>query len=69
MNLNIWGDFKIYISIPLSFVRKEKFLKSDGLKSNHENVMKSSDRIPSHQENEGNCFLGDSLNKNIPRKK
>ena len=35
-------------------------------------MMKSNDGIPSHHrsENEGTCFFfGDSLNKNIPRKK
>ena len=55
----------------LFFASKEKFLKSDGLKSNDENMMKSNDGIPSPHgsENEGRCFLGDSLNKNIPSKK
>ena len=31
----------------LFFASKEKFLKSDGLKSNDENMMKSNDGIPS----------------------
>ena len=31
----------------LYFARKGKFLKGGGIKSNHENRMKSSDRIPS----------------------
>ena len=46
-------------------------MKSDGVESTDENMMKSNDRIPSHHgsENEGRCFLGDSLNKNIPSKK
>ena len=54
----------------LRFVSKEKFFKSGGVTSNHEN-MKSSDGIPSHygSEYDGTCFLGDTLNKNIPRKK
>ena len=41
------------------------------VKSNHENMMKSNDGIFFHDvrsENEGD-FLGDSLNKNISRKK
>ena len=51
-------------------VSLDKFLKSDGVKSNDKNMMKSNDRIPSHHgsENEGTCFLGDSLNKNITKK-
>ena len=55
----------------LFFASKEEFLKSDGVKSNDENMMKSNDGIPSPQwsESEGMCFLGDSLNKNIPSKK
>ena len=34
-------------------------------------MMKGNDGIPSPQrsENEGMCYLGDSLNKNIPSKK
>ena len=34
-------------------------------------MMKSNDGILSHHgsENEGMCFFGDSLNRNIPRKK
>ena len=31
----------------LDFANKEKFLKSDGAKSNDENMMKSNDGIPS----------------------
>ena len=48
-----------------------KFLKSVDVKSNHENMMKSTDGIFFHHgsENEGTCFLDDSLNKNISRKK
>ena len=43
---------------PLSFVSKEKFLKSDIVKRNHGN-MKSNDGIPSHhgKENEGTHFF------------
>ena len=40
----------------LSFVGKEKFLKSDGIKSNHENVMKSNYGNPFHHEYESTCF-------------
>ena len=49
----------------------EKFLESDGVKSNYENKMKSIDEIPSHHGREigGTYFFCDSLNKNIPRKK
>ena len=49
-----------------SFVSKEKFSKSDGVKSKHENMMKSNDKIPRHygSEDEGMSFLDDSLNKN-----
>ena len=38
---------------------KGKFLKSGGVKSNHENMMKSNGGIPSHHvsEKEGTCFL------------
>ena len=55
----------------LCFASEQKFLKSDGVKSNDENMMKSNDGIPSPQwsESEGMCFLGNSLNKNIPSKK
>ena len=51
----------------LCFAIKEKLLKSDGVKSNDENMMKNNDQIPSPHgsENEGVCYLGDSLNKNI----
>ena len=43
----------------LSFISQEMFLKSDGVKRNHENMMKSNDVIPSHHgsENEGTCFF------------
>ena len=52
----------------LCFASKEQFLNSDGIKSDDENMMKSSDKIPSPHgsENEGRCFFGDSLCKNIP---
>ena len=52
------------------FRQQKKFLKSEGVKSNDENMMKSNDGIPSHygSENKGTCFLDNSLNKNIPRK-
>ena len=56
----------------LSFVSKEKFLKSDRVKRNNENMVKSNDEIPSPHgsENEGMYFFGGvSLNKNIPSKK
>ena len=55
----------------LCFASKVKVLKSEGVKSNDENMMKSNDGIPFPHgiENEGMCFLGDSLNKNIPSKK
>ena len=55
----------------LCFTSKEKFLKSDGVKSNDENMIKSNDGIlsPQGSENEITVFLGDSLNKNISRKK
>ena len=44
----------------LGFISKEMLLKSDGVKSNHENMMKSNDKIPCHHgsENEGTCFFG-----------
>ena len=38
----------------LCFASKEKFLKSDSIKSNNESMMKSIDG----SENEGMCFLG-----------
>ena len=55
----------------LGFVGKEKFLKSVGVKSNNENMMKSNDGIFFHRgnENEVRVFLGDSLNKHFSRKK
>ena len=55
----------------LSFVSKEKFLKTAGVKSNHENMMESNDGMFFYHgsKNEGTSFLGDSLNKNISRKK
>ena len=42
----------------LNFVSKEKFLKSVGVKSNQENMMKMIDGIFFHHgsENEGTCF-------------
>ena len=44
----------------LSFVANEKFFKSVGVKSNHDNLMKSNDEIFFHRGNEkkGTCFLG-----------
>ena len=44
----------------LFFASKEEFLKSDGVKSNDENMMKSNDGIPCPHgsENEGMCFFG-----------
>ena len=50
---------------------KERFLKRDGVKSNDENMMKNNDGIlsPHGNENEGRCFLCDSLNKSILSKK
>ena len=55
----------------MSFVSKEKFLKTAGVKSNHENMMESNDGMFFYHgsKNEGTSFLGDSLNKNISRKK
>ena len=55
----------------LTFIGKEKFMKSAGVKNNHENMSKSNDGIFFHHgsENEGTCFLGDSLNKNFSIKK
>ena len=47
------------------FASKEKFLKSDGIKNDDENMMKSNDGIPSPHGSEKVCFLCDSLNKNI----
>ena len=43
----------------LCFASKERFLKSDGVKINHKNLMKSIDGIPSPhgRENEGTCFF------------
>ena len=45
--------------------------KSKSLKGNDENIMEIDDGIPSPHgsQNEGMCFLYDSLNKNIPCKK
>ena len=42
----------------LCFASKVNFLKSEGVKSNDENMMKSNDGIPSPHgsENEGMCF-------------
>ena len=55
----------------LSFVRKKRFPRSVSVKSNHENLIQSNDGIFFHHgsKNEGTCFLGNSLNKNISRKK
>ena len=55
----------------LHFFGKENFLKSVGIKGNHENMIKSNDGIFFHgSDKEGTCFfLGDSLNMNILRKK
>ena len=54
-------------SKPLRFASNKKFFKSGGVASNHENIMKSIDGIPSHHGsvNEDTCYLGDSLSKNI----
>ena len=43
----------------LKVFSKEKFLKSDNVKSNDESMMKSNDEIPSHHgsENEGTGFF------------
>ena len=43
----------------LKAFNKEKFLKSDNVKSNDESMMKSNDEIPSHHgsENEGTGFF------------
>ena len=42
------------------FASEEKSLKSDDVKSNDENIMKSNDGIPSPHgsDNEGMCFFG-----------
>ena len=55
----------------LSFVCKEKFLTSVGVKSNHESMIKSNDGIFFIMEVriKVDVSLGDSLNKNISRKK
>ena len=44
----------------LSFVGKESILRSGGVKSNDENMVKSNEGIPSPHgsENEGTCFFG-----------
>ena len=57
------GNFPGVNFLCTCFVCKEKFLKSDGVKSNDKNMIKSNDGIPSHHgsENESTCFLGDSL--------
>ena len=52
----------------LNFVGKEKFLKSDGIESNHKNMMVEFYLIMKVRM-KGRVFSGDSLNKNIPRKK
>ena len=62
---------KFRFSLRIVLVNRSKpFLKSDGVKSNDENMMKCNDRIPFHHrsENEGTCFLADFINKNIPIK-
>ena len=54
--MNIMSDVEsIALKKSLCFACKEKFLKSDGVKSNDENMMKSNDGIPSlhESENEG----------------
>ena len=55
----------------LSFASKEKFLKTAGVKSNHENMMESNDGMFFYHgsENKDTYLLGDSLDKNISRKK
>ena len=62
---------RVKISKSLSFVGKENFSKSVGIKCNHENMMNNNDAIFFHhgKENEGTCFLDNSLNKSISRKK
>ena len=54
-------------SKPLCFAIKEKLLKSDGVKVMTKTWWKNNDWIPfpHRSENEGVCYLGDSLNKNI----
>ena len=44
----------------LSFVGKVNILRSGGVKSNDENLVKSNEGIPSPHgsENEGTCFFG-----------
>ena len=44
----------------LSFVGKVNILRSGGVKSNDENMVKSNEGIPSPHgsENEGTCFFG-----------
>ena len=44
----------------LSSISKKRFLKSSGIESNYENMMKNNDGIPSHHvsENKGSCLLG-----------
>ena len=56
--MNIMSDVEsiaLKKSKSFCFACKEKFLKSDGVKSNDENMMKSNDGIPSlhGSENEG----------------
>ena len=64
--LDGWKCVALKKSKSLSFLSKKKFLKSDGLKSNHKNMMKSNDRTPSHHgsENRGTCFFWWFLEKN-----
>ena len=55
----------------LCFASKEKVLKNDGIESNDENMINNNDETfsPHGSENQGMCFLDDSLNKNMPSKK
>ena len=55
----------------LCFVSKEKVLKNDDIKSNEENMINNNSETfsPHGSENQGMCFLDDSLNKNMPSKK
>ena len=54
----------------LCLASKEKFLKSDDVKSTDESMMKINDEtLLMEVRMKVRVFLGDSLNKNIPRKK
>ena len=57
--------------ILLKVCRFKEIEISDAVKSTHENMMKSDDRIPLIMEvrMKVRVFLGDNLNKKIPRKK